>query len=175
MNSCLDLDWRMQTRSHLRFGLYFDWEILAQLSPRWGVVFCIQSSFKFVRYLLLTSTRNTIFTKFSSFLTKFVSTGKCEKYRFHGESSQNVRDHAFCSSRFFPKVARPLRVPLRVTPCGRMPARCPRAPAICPGRLPVAGFATSACLSLRPRRMTQTKPVSRLCPADILVTTDRSV
>jgi hypothetical protein len=34
------------------------------------VVFFIQSSFKFVRYLVLTSTRNNIFTKFSSFLNQ---------------------------------------------------------------------------------------------------------
>jgi hypothetical protein len=51
--------------------------------PTWGVVFFIQSSFKFVRYLVLTSTRNNIFT----------------------ESSQNWRVHVFCSSRFeLPKV-----------------------------------------------------------------------
>jgi hypothetical protein len=63
------------------------------------------------------------------FQTKFVSTGKCEKYRFHGESSQNWRVHVLCSPRFeLPKVARPIRVPVRVTPCGRMPQRGPRAP-----------------------------------------------
>ncbi len=57
----------------------------AQAFARGGVVFCIQSSFKFVSLV---------------FQTKFVSTGKCEKYRFHGESSQNWRVHVFCSSRF---------------------------------------------------------------------------
>ena len=61
------------------------------------------------------------------FYTEFIQI--CEKYRFHGESSQNVRDHVFCSSRFeLPKVARPIRVPVRVTPCFRMPPRGPRAP-----------------------------------------------
>ncbi len=50
------LDWRIQTRIQLRFGLYFAGEILAQPSPREGVVFFTQGSFKFVRYLLLTST-----------------------------------------------------------------------------------------------------------------------
>ena len=40
------------------------------------------------------------------FQTKFVSTGKCEKYRFHGESSQNWRVSACRGVLLFP-----LRVP----------------------------------------------------------------
>ena len=47
--------------------------------PTWGLAFFIQSSFKFVPYLLLTSTRNTIFTKFSSFLNQICLYGELQK------------------------------------------------------------------------------------------------
>jgi hypothetical protein len=51
------------------FGLYLGGEILAQRPlVGGGCIFYTEFIFKFVRYLLLTSTRNTIFTKFSSFL-----------------------------------------------------------------------------------------------------------
>ena len=54
---------RMQTRFQRRLTLYFAGEILAQPFPTLGVVFFILMSwFKFVPYLLLTSTRNTIST-----------------------------------------------------------------------------------------------------------------
>jgi len=106
------------------------------------------------------------------FQTKFVSTGKCEKYRFHGESSQigvSRRVDVFCSSRFeFPKVARPIRVPVRVTPCGRMPPRGPRAP---PATVARENVVTSAHL----RTETQKTAIWSPCQAYFLVTTDRSV
>ena len=98
------LDGEVQTRIQLNFGLYFDWEILAQASPRGGV----QSSFKFVRYLFekfwprrphvggwyfVYRVHSNLYdiccwlgpeTPYPPnslvFQTKFVSTGKCEKW-----------------------------------------------------------------------------------------------
>ena len=118
--------------------------------PTWGWYLFILSSFKFVPYLLLTSTRNTNSLVFQ---TKFVCTGNCEKYRFDGESSQNVRDDVFCLPACPPKVARPIRVTVRVTPCRGMPTprRCPPTrdlPAIRPRRIAVSGRATSRCLMM---------------------------
>ena len=56
----LALGWRMQIMFQICFRLFLGGEILAH-RLHVGVVFFIQSSFKFVRYLLLTSTSNTIF------------------------------------------------------------------------------------------------------------------
>ena len=107
--------------------------------PTWGLAFFIQSSFKFVPYLLLTSTRNTIFTKFSSFLNHICLYGELQKsigFTVNLFRMCVMRDDVFCSSRF-------PRLPVRSAfLCGShhvVECRCPVLQRVLPRRYAQSG------------------------------------
>ena len=82
------------------FGLYLGGEILAHRPHVGGGIFHTEFIQICTMFVVDFDPATPYPPNSLVFQTKFVSTGKCEKHRFHGESSQNVCDDVFCSSRY---------------------------------------------------------------------------